>query len=163
MVRIHKRRTMLATALVLVATLGLVLGAFYVQLSVNSITLRLKDVFVSLGNDDLTILLTFDVRNPSLLSADVVDLPFAIELAEYPLGSGEVSVPVYVPSNGRTETAGRIQIPYSQLPSVTVAAFRQYLDLGTLKYRIYGTVTFRVALFLNMTVPFDLRGDVFEG
>jgi len=158
----RRHRAILAAVLIAVAIGCVVLGGFYIQLSVQSITLRLKESpFVSLGTDNLTVLLTFELRNPSLLSAQVVDLPFVIELAEYPLGTGKVVVPLYVPSNGTTETAGKIQMPYSLLPSVTVAALRQYLDIGTLTYRIYGTVTFRFAVF-DTTVPFELRGDVFE-
>lgn len=146
----------------LVAASAVSVSAFYVQLAVNSITLQLTGVFVSLEKDELTVLLTFNVRNPSLLSADVIALPFSIELAEYPLGAGEVAVPLFVPSSGETETAGKIQIPYARLPTVTLSAIQQYLDLGTLNYRIFGTITFRLVLFLDATVPYDLRGDIFQ-
>lgn len=161
MARIRWRRTILAIALI-AGALSIVLTAFYIQLSVQSITLRLKESpYVRLEASNITVLLTFELRNPSLLSAQVVGLPFSIELAEYPLGTGTVVVPLFVPSNGTTETVGKLEIPYTLLPSVTLAGLRQYLDLGTLKYRIYGTITLRFAL-IDTTVPFDLRGDVFE-
>jgi hypothetical protein len=156
------RRTVIVLAVTLVAVSALVASAFYVQLAVNSITLQLRGVFVSLGKDELTVLLAFNLRNPSLLSADVVKLPFSVELAEYPLGSGEVVVPLFVPSSGQTETAGQVKIPYDQLPGVTLSAIQQYLDLGTLNYRIFGTITLRFLLILDVTVPYDLRGDVFQ-
>jgi len=158
----RRQRGVLVLGIVLTGLLIVLVGAFYVQNSLQSITVRLKGTpYMSLGESDLVVLLTFELTNPSLLSANIVSLHFSIELADYPLGTGNVSVPFVIPANGRVEGAGRIQIPYSLLPAVTLAAIRQYLDLGTLKYRIYGLVTLRI-IILDATVPFDLRGDVFE-
>jgi len=156
------RPRILAVALITLVAVAGVVGALYVQLSVQSLTVTLKwPPFISLGQSDLNVMITFELWNPSILSATVVDLPFSIELADYPLGTGNVTVPLIVPPSGHVESSGRIQIPYSQLSGVTFAALKQYLDLGTLKYRIYGTVTFRI-LFVDMAAPYDLSGDVFE-
>ena len=156
------RQRSTAILIVLIVVGGIIGGVFYVQRSIQNITVKLKESpFVSLGVSNVTVLFEFQIENPTLLSAHVVDLPFSVELANYPLGTGSVTVPILIPSNGRTETTGRIQIPYSQIPSVTVAALREYLRTGTLKYRVSGTATFRILMF-DIIVPFDLTGDVLE-
>jgi len=154
-------KIVLAVAIISVVAV-LVLGGLQLQLSINSLNLRVKDISVSLGTSNVTIALTFDFQNPSILPAYVVDMPFNVELAQYPLGKGTVNVPLIVPGNGRMETVGRIQIPYSQVPSATLAALKQYLELRTLKYKIQGTITLKVILF-NVNLPFEMQGDVFKG
>jgi hypothetical protein len=88
-------------------------------------------------------------------------LPFSIELSDYPLGSGNVSVPFALPAGGSVEITGRLQIPYSLMSSAAVAALKQYLELGTITYRIQGTAGFKI-LFFQLDTPFEFRGDVFE-
>ncbi len=162
MPRLAAKPKLLAIVLITLVAVAAVASVLYVQLSVQSLSVTLKwPPFVSIGQSDLTVMITFELWNPSILSATVVDLPFSIELADYPLGTGNVTVPLIVPPSGHVESSGRIQIPYSQLSGVTLAALRQYLDLGTIKYRIYGTVTFRI-FFLDMTAQYDLNGDVSE-
>lgn len=152
-----------ALVVAIISVVGvLVLGALQLQLSINSLNIRVRDISVSLETSNVTIALTFDFQNPSTLPAYVVDMPFNVELARYPLGKGAVSVPLIVPGNGRMETVGRIEIPYSQVPSATLAALKQYLELRTLTYRIHGTITLKVILF-NVSLPFEMEGDVFKG
>jgi LEA14-like dessication related protein len=154
-------KIVLAVAIISVVAV-VVLGGLQLQFSINSLHLRVKDISVNLGTSNVTIALTFDFQNPSLLPVYVVDMPFAVELAEYRLGKGTVNVPLIVPGNGRMETVGRLQIPYSQVPSATLAALKQYLELRTLKYKILGTITLKVILF-NVNLPFEMQGEVFKG
>lgn len=154
-------KTALAVAVLSVLTLA-VLAALYIQLSLDSLTIGLREVSVSLGKSNVTVAFKFELRNPSPLSAHVVDLPFSVELADYQLGKGTISVPFIVPGNGYTESLGKIEVPYSQLPAATVAALKQYVELRTLKYKIHGTVTLKV-IMLDVKMPFELRGDVFKG
>jgi LEA14-like dessication related protein len=162
MVGIQRRRAVVAAVVVVVLVLAIVAGSLYVQFSMQGMTVLLKErPAVSFGQEDITVLLTFELRNPSLLSGEIVDLPFSIELSDYPLGTGNVSVPFTLPAGGSVEITGRLQIPYSRLPSAVVAALKQYLDLGTITYRIEGTAALRM-LFFEVKTPFDFRGDVFE-
>ena len=154
-------KIVLAVAIISVMAV-VILGGLQLQLSANNLNLRMKDISVNLGTSNVTIALTFEFQNPSMLPAYVVDMPFTVELAQYPLGKGTVNVPLIVPGNGRMETVGRIQIPYSQVPSATLAALKQYLELRTLKYKIQGTITLKVILF-NVNLAFEMQGDVFKG
>jgi LEA14-like dessication related protein len=162
MVNIQTRRAVVAAVVIVVIVLAIIAGSSYVQTSMQSMTVQLKDrPSVSFGQDDITVLLTFELRNPSLLSGEIVALPFSIELSDYPLGSGNVSVPFALPAGGSVEITGRLQIPYSLMSSAAVAALKQYLELGTITYRIQGTAGFKI-LFFQLDTPFEFRGDVFE-
>ncbi len=162
MVGIQRRRAVAVAVVVVVLVLAIVAGSFYVQTSMQSMTVLLKDrPSVSFGQDDITVLLTFELHNPSLLSGEIVDLPFSIDLSDYPLGAGNVTVPFALPAGGSVEITGRLQVPYSRMPSAAVAALKQYLELGTITYRIQGLAGFKI-LFFQLDTPFEFRGDVFE-
>jgi len=153
-------KILLAVAMFSVA--ATVLGGLHLKLSIDKLNLRLKHISINLGETNVTIALTFDFGNPSAMPVYVVDMPFAVELAQYSLGKGTIDVPLIVPGNGRMETVGRIEIPYSRVPSATLAALKQYLELRTLTYKIHGTITLKVILF-NISLPFEMQGDVFKG
>jgi hypothetical protein len=117
----------------------------------------IEQALFSVGTKDpqkLTVVLVFVFRNPSALSAYVIDVPFKVEVAGNQIGQGRLlGLPLLIVGNGRTEAMGMIQLPFSDVPTVAYNAIRQYLKEGALRYRILGTVTFK-ATFLGMMVPF---------
>lgn len=117
----------------------------------------IEQTYLSLGIKDpqkLTIVLLFVFRNPSALSACIVDLPFKVELAGTQIGQSRlVGLPLLVAGNGRTEATGMIQLPFSEIPSVALNSVKQYMKEGSLKYRISGKIALKIVLF-GVIVPF---------
>jgi hypothetical protein len=103
---------------------------------------------------NLTIVLMFVFRNPSSLSAYLVNLPFIVEIAGIEIGHGIICcLPLLIPGNAEVEATGIIRLPFTQIPSLAVNAIREYQKGGLLQYVVRGIVTLRGAI-LGVLVPF---------
>lgn len=102
----------------------------------------------------LTVVLLFVFRNPSSLSAYVVDLPYTVNVAGVEIAQGILCcLPLLVPGNGNTQATGIIQIPFEQIPTLAVNAIKEYVRGQGLTYTVRGLVTLRAAI-LGVIVPF---------
>ena len=103
---------------------------------------------------NLTIVLMFVFRNPSSLSAYLVNLPFIVEIAGVEIGHGVICcLPLLIPGDTNVQATGIIQLPFTQIPSLAVNAIRDYQKGSILQYVVRGIVTLRAAI-LGVIVPF---------
>jgi hypothetical protein len=155
----------LGLGLLLIMIAGLSLGAVQINQSVAALTncgLSCIDIRQAIIGFDfkeftvpqgLTIVLLFVFRNPTPLSAFVVDLPFKVEVAGVLMGQTTLCcLPLLVPGNGATEATGILNVPFTQIPPLAANAFKEYQKGGTLQYSIQGTATLR-AVILGVIVP----------
>lgn len=116
---------------------------------------------------NLTIVLMFVFRNPSSLSAYLVNLPFTVEVAGVEIGQGIICcLPLLIPGNANVEATGIIQLPFTQIPSLALNAIREYQKGSVLQYVVRGIVTIRgailgviVPLIPSITRPFQKEGN----
>ena len=139
----------------LVLTLsGLGFGAYQINQSVGALSacglscIDIKQAIIGFDfkglsvPQGLTIVLLFEFRNPTPLSVFVVDVPFNVQVAGVLVGQTSLCcLPLLVPGNSVTQATGIIQVPFSQIPSLALNAFKDVSKGGTLKYSIQGTAT----------------------
>jgi LEA14-like dessication related protein len=157
-------RTRIGLVILVIVLLGVGLGAVQINAAVTELNncgqncFDIERAFLGIQIENtipqkLTIVLLFVFHNPTPMSAYVVNLPFVVEIAGVEIGTGELCcLPFLVPSNGRVEAAGIIDIPFSQIPSLVGGSIEQYQKEGTLQYRVHGTVTLR-STFLGIMIP----------
>ena len=159
-------RKIIGLFMLVITISGLALGGIQISRSITEISNCAESCFdiehAILGFEvkdhiipqKITIVVTFLFRNPSSLSAYVVDLPFRVEVAGVDVGEGSLCcLPLLIPGNSKTEATGIIQLPFTQVPSLALDAIREYEKQGFLRYAVRGSVTLRAAI-LGVVVPF---------
>ncbi len=135
---------------------------YYVETSANQIEVRAVNVSPIFYSRNISITVLFDVFNPSLISVDIINLPFSVSLSNFNLGTGRALVPFHVPANGHFSVIGILYVDYSSIQGAVVNVIRQYHEEKKLTYLIAGRLRVQLLWLYNTEVAFSRSGRVFE-
>jgi hypothetical protein len=163
---VQRIRKIVSLGLILIVIIGIIVAGIQINQSLEAIKnceAQCFDIEQAIIGFDVTaatvpqrviIVLKFVFRNPSFLSAYVVDLPFNVEVAGIEIASSVLCcLPLLVPGNSGTEATGIIQLPFTQIPSLALNVFKEYEKGGVIQFTVTGSVTFRTVI-LGVIVPF---------